>query len=264
MGHLLKPFSVKLDSQVAPLLTFPQRCSFRFCARSIFPLETRIVIQEFRIIVSSTRGRAVSSETCLDISLAIASSSSFLLSWDPIQSFPAWTCKLLLEMFMSPNSNSTRTLVPRRLNRVAIILGLLVGVLLADRLMWFQYSDEAGEASRQTDVAQSASIRASLRRMSHAVLLLGNEDGHGAAVLPGERQAAAETTAETAGSLQLRDANEEGGSEDEDGSIAKFVVLLANMFNIFVCCVIAIGYPIAILPYYRSARTTEYVFDFWI
>ncbi len=121
--------------------------------------------------------------------------------------------------------------------------------------MWLQYSGEAGEASIQADVAQNGSIRASLRRMSHAVLLLGNEDGHGASVLPGERQAAAET----ARSLQPRDANDEGGSESEEGS---YTQTLLSLVNALVASAFSIAYPIAILPYYRSAKTTEYVLIF--
>ena len=111
--------------------------------------------------------------------------------------------------------------------------------------MWHQYLNDVGNVAEQ---AEGASIRTSLRRMSNAILVLDNNNGQGAAVLPEEEQE---------GSMpEAKDDDTDGdiGSEDDKGSFAD---ALASLGNTIVIGIIALGYPVAVLPYYRASSTTE-------
>ena len=137
-------------------------------------------------------------------------------------------------------------------NSVMMLVGCIGGILLADRRMWAQYVADVGSAA--TEQVEAASVRNSLRRMSHAILVLENENGQGAAeVLPGEEKEESETSAEST------EANDDGtddelGSEDKKGSLAN---ALASLGNTLVLGLAVIGYPVAVLPYYRAESTTE-------
>ena len=117
--------------------------------------------------------------------------------------------------------------------------------------MWIQYVADAGSAA---DQVEAASIRTSLRRMSHAVLVLENENGQGtAAVLPAEEE---KEGSQTSGSPEANvdDTGDGVSSEDNKGYFAN---ALATVGNSLVMSAIAIGYPVAVLPYYRAESTTE-------
>ena len=136
---------------------------------------------------------------------------------------------------------------------VTILVGVVGGILLADRRMWTQYVADVGSAVAEQ--VEAASVRTSLRRMSHAILVLENENGQGAAaVLPEEEKEASETSA---GSTEANDddTGDELGSEDKKGS--SLVNTLVTLSNTIVLCTIALGYPVAVLPYYRADSTTE-------
>ena len=138
---------------------------------------------------------------------------------------------------------------------VSILVGVVGGILLADRRMWAQYVADVGSAAAEQ--VEAASVRTSLRRMSHAILVLENENGQGdAAVLPEEEKEESETSA---GSTEANDddTGDELGSEDKKGS--SFVNALATLGNTFVLCSIMLAYPVAVLPYYRADSTTEWV-----
>ena len=123
--------------------------------------------------------------------------------------------------------------------------------------MWAQYVADVGSAA--TEQVEAASVRTSLRRMSHAILVLENENGQGAAaVLPEEEKEESETSA---GSTEANDddTGDELGSEDKKGN--SFVNALAFLGNCLVQGIIAVGYPVAVLPYYRADSTTEWVFS---
>ena len=136
-------------------------------------------------------------------------------------------------------------------------IGIVGGILLADRIMWAQYVADVGSAAAEQ--VEAASVRTSLRRMSHAILVLENENGQGAAaVLPEEEKDESETSA---GSTEANDddTDDELGSEDKKGY--SFVNALAGLGNTLVIGTIALGYPVAVLPYYRAKSTTEWVFS---
>ena len=138
-------------------------------------------------------------------------------------------------------------------NSVALVFGIVGGFLLAERRMWAQYVADVGIAAAEQ--VEAASVRTSLRRMSHAILVLENENGQGAAaVLPEEEKEESETSA---GSTEANDddTGDEVGSEDKKGS--SFVNALASLGNALVLLLIGIGYPVALLPYYRADSTTE-------
>ena len=146
---------------------------------------------------------------------------------------------------------------PRRFvthnNSVTLLVANIGGILLADRIMWAQYVADVGSAAAEQ--VEAASVRTSLRRMSHAILVLENENGQGAAaVLPEEEKEASETSA---GSTEANDddTGDELGSEDKKGN--SFVNALAFLGNCLVQGIIAVGYPVAVLPYYRAESTTE-------
>ena len=142
-------------------------------------------------------------------------------------------------------------------NSVTLLVGAFGGILLADRVMWLQYVADVGSAAAEQ--VEAASVRTSLRRMSHAILVLENENGQGAAaVLPEEEKEESETSA---GSTEANDddTDDELGSEDKKGS--SFVNTLVTLGNTFVLIFIAVGYPVAVLPYYRAESTTEWVFS---
>ena len=146
---------------------------------------------------------------------------------------------------------------PRRFvtynNSVSIAVGAVGGILLADRRMWAQYVADVGSAAAEQ--VEAASVRTSLRRMSHAILVLENENGQGAAaVLPEEEKDESETSA---GSTEANDddTDDELGSEDKKGY--SFANALASLSSALVIPLIAIGYPVAVLPYYRADSTTE-------
>ena len=123
--------------------------------------------------------------------------------------------------------------------------------------MWAQYVADVGSAAAEQ--VEAASVRTSLRRMSHAILVLENENGQGAAaVLPEEEKEESETSA---GSTEANDddTGDELGSEDKKGY--SFANALASLGNCIVLCTIAVGYPVAVLPYYRAESTTEWVFS---
>ena len=138
-------------------------------------------------------------------------------------------------------------------NSVTIAVGSIGGILLADRMMWAQYVADVGSANAEQ--VEAASVRTSLRRMSHAILVLENENGQGAAaVLPEEEKEESETSA---GSTEANDDDTGGelGSEEKKGY--SFANAMATLGNTFVLCLIMIGYPVAVLPYYRADSTTE-------
>ena len=146
---------------------------------------------------------------------------------------------------------------PRRFltynNSVTLLVGSIGGILLADRMMWAQYVADVGSAVAEQ--VEAASVRTSLRRMSHAILVLENENGQGAAaVLPEEMKEESETSAE---SIEANDddTGDELGNQDKKGS--SFAKVLASLGNTIVMMLIMIGYPVAILPYYRADATTE-------
>ena len=150
---------------------------------------------------------------------------------------------------------------PRRFvtykNSVTLLVGVVGGILLADRRMWAQYVADVGSAAAEQ--VEAASVRTSLRRMSHAILVLENENGQGAAaVLPEEEKEESETSA---GSTEANDddTGDELGSEDKKGS--SFANAIASLGNTLVLSLICIGYPVAVLPYYRADSTTEWVFS---
>ena len=151
---------------------------------------------------------------------------------------------------------------PRRFvtynNSVSMTIGVVGGILLADRRMWAQYVADVGSAAAEQ--VEAASVRTSLRRMSHAILVLENENGQGAAaVLPVEEEK--EESETSAGSTEANDddTDDELGSEDKKGS--SFVNTLVTLGNTIVIFLIAVGYPVAVLPYYRAESTTEWVFS---
>lgn len=128
-------------------------------------------------------------------------------------------------------------------DRVTIFIGSVGGVLLADHMMWRQYVHDVGDLVNQTDIARNVNIRTSLRRMSRAVLALESKVGKGAVVLPKEREAVVETT----GSSQ-------SDGDTNEGGLAR---VMATLGNTLVIIVVAVGYPVSILPYYRAQTTTE-------
>ena len=139
-------------------------------------------------------------------------------------------------------------------NSVTIFVGALGGIILADRMMWRQYVADVGSAAAEQ--VEAASVRTSLRRMSHAILVLENENGRGAAaVLPEEEEK--EESETSAGSTEANDddAGDELGSEEKKGY--SFANALASLGNTFVLVLIIIGYPVTVLPYYRADSTTE-------
>ena len=139
-------------------------------------------------------------------------------------------------------------------NSVTILVGIIGGLLLSDRMMWLQYVAEVGSVNAEQ--AEAASVRNSMRRMSHAILVLENENGRGAAVvLPEEEEK--EESETSAGSTEANDddTGDELGSEEKKGS--SFANVMASLGNTFVILLICIGYPVAVLPYYRAASTTE-------
>ena len=121
--------------------------------------------------------------------------------------------------------------------------------------MWAQYVADVGSAAAEQ--VEAASVRTSLRRMSHAILVLENENGQGAAaVLPEEEKEESETSAEST-EANDDDTGDELGSEDKKGS--SFVNALASLGNTLVLMLVCLGYPVAVLPYYRAEATTEWV-----
>ena len=142
-------------------------------------------------------------------------------------------------------------------NSVTILVGCIGGILLADRMMWLQYVADVGSAAAEQ--VEAASVRTSLRRMSRTILVLENENGQGAAaVLPEEEKGESETSAEST-EANDDDTGDELGSEDKKGS--SFANSLATLGNALVILLIGIGYPLALLPYYRADSTTEWVFS---
>ena len=139
-------------------------------------------------------------------------------------------------------------------NSVTLVVGCIGGIILADRMMWAQYVADVGSATAEQ--VEAASVRTSLRRMSHAILVLENENGRGAAaVLPEEEEK--EESETSAGSTEANDddAGDELGSEEKKGYA--FANTLARLGNTIVISVIMLGYPVAVLPYYRADSTTE-------
>ena len=67
---------------------------------------------------------------------------------------------------------------PRRFvtynNSVTMVVGVVGSMVLADRMMWAQYVADVGSATAEQ--VEAASVRTSLRRMSHAILVLENEN----------------------------------------------------------------------------------------
>ena len=112
--------------------------------------------------------------------------------------------------------------------------------------MWLQYVADVGSAPEQVEVP---SIRTSVRRMSRAIILLENENVHGVAVVPEEQGSAAETADPPQAS--------NGTDNDEVDSKGNKMSFFVKAGNSMVTGAIAIGYPIAVLPYYRADSTTE-------
>ena len=139
-------------------------------------------------------------------------------------------------------------------NSVTLVVGAIGGILLADRMMWAQYVADVGSATAEQ--VEAASVRTSLRRMSHAILVLENENGRGAAaVLPEEEEK--EESETSAGSTEAidDDRGDELGGEEKKGYA--FANTLARLGNTLVLFLIMVGYPVAVLPYYRADSTTE-------
>ena len=129
----------------------------------------------------------------------------------------------------------------------------MLAVVIADRMMWFQYVADAGIAPEQVE---AASIRTSLRRMSRAaIVVLDKENSRGAVVFPEEEKEG--SAVETAVSAQTSDdgTDDAVGSENSKGS--SLLNTLISMSNLFMVIVVGGGYPVAILPYYRAESTTE-------
>ena len=123
-------------------------------------------------------------------------------------------------------------------------------------MMWLQYVADMGSAD--TEQVEAASIRNSLRRMSHGILVLENESWQGAAaVLPEEEREGPETTAR---SSEAHDDSTDHELRSEDKKEYSFANVLVAVGNTLVVGIIAIGYPVAVLPYYRAESTTEWVF----
>ncbi len=130
-------------------------------------------------------------------------------------------------------------------NSVALIVGSTGGVLLADRMMWVQY---AADADNAVDESRTATVRASLRRMSRTLLIPDNALSAGTKVLPDGAEVAAEESNEAV--------DEVVDNNDKQGSLSH---TLAGLGNALVVSLIGVGYPVAVLPYYRAESTTEYV-----
>ena len=117
-------------------------------------------------------------------------------------------------------------------------------------MIWLQYVADMGSTVEQVE---AASIRNSLRRMSHAILVLDDENGQVAAVLPEEEKEESEPAGPPA-------ANDDNNRDDElhsQTSKRSFYSTLASLGNTFVIISIVVGYPVAVLPYYRADSTTE-------
>ena len=120
--------------------------------------------------------------------------------------------------------------------------------MLADHMMWHQYVNDHANTAHQAAAAENVSVRASLRRMSRMVLVHDSEHGQGASVLP-----------------EARGPNETGNSPeahvltDGTGGNKRSTILntLVTLANTVVVVLVAVGYPVAILPYYRAKSTTE-------
>ena len=85
--------------------------------------------------------------------------------------------------------------------------------------------------------------------MSHAVLVVAREEDQPATVVPEEGRG----VAETAGARQA--------NQGTNKSKGRFFNALASLGNGLVIAVIAIAYPVTVLPFYRAESTTEYVND---
>ena len=125
-------------------------------------------------------------------------------------------------------------------------------------MMWLQYVSDVGSVA--VEQVEEATIHNSLRRMSRAILVFEKENGQGpASVLPEEEKEGSET----AGSPEAHDDNTDDDTDDELTSENKkgysFANALSSLGNTIVITLAAIGYPVAVLPYYRAASTTEYV-----
>ena len=139
-------------------------------------------------------------------------------------------------------------------NSVTLVGGAIGGIVLADRMMWLQYVADVG--STTAEQVEAASVRTSLRRMSDAILVIENENSRGAAaVLPEEEEKEEEET--SAGSTEANDDDTGGELDSKEKNASFFASTLASTGNTLVLCLIAIGYPVAVLPYYRAASTTE-------
>ena len=134
---------------------------------------------------------------------------------------------------------------------VSILTGCFTGVLLADRMMWHQYVAKVGSSGEHIE---GATIRASLRRRSHAILVLDNKNGQGAAAVLAKEE---KEGSEIGRSSEAKDGDTDddlGGNEDNKRS---FVNSLISVGNTLVLALVGLGYPLAVLPYYRAGSTTE-------
>ena len=123
--------------------------------------------------------------------------------------------------------------------------------------MWAQYVADVGSAAAEQ--VEAASVRTSLRRMSHAILVLENDNGQdAAAVLPEEEKDESETSA---GSTEANDEDTNGGVGSEEKKGYSFANTLTKLANLLVFSLVTLGYPVAVLPYYRADSTTEWVFS---
>ena len=119
-------------------------------------------------------------------------------------------------------------------------------------MMWLQYVADMG--STNAEQVEAASIRTSLRRMSHGILVLENESGQGAAtVLPEEEKEGSEN----AGPPEANHDNTDDELRSEDKKEYSVVNALVAVGNTFAIGFISIGYPVVVLPYYRATSTTE-------
>ena len=122
-----------------------------------------------------------------------------------------------------------------QLDFVSIIVALVVAFIMHDRLQWYQYcrdNEDITEPIQQADPG----IRGSLRRMSQATLLLGQEE-HGASAV-----------VEAKGARADADGEQEETSYDH---VCRTLLWIVGILSVIV------GYPFAILPFYGAKSTTE-------
>ena len=133
---------------------------------------------------------------------------------------------------------------------VTIVVGYVGAILIAERMMWLQYVADMDTEDGQNE---GASVRASLRRMSRTFIVVDNTNSESIAVVPAETKSDEENT---------RSPHANDNADDDVRSKENKVWLssaLLSMSNTIVVVFATLGYPLAALPYYRAASTTEWV-----